>query len=147
MFAKSDIRSGNLLLPRHCPTNVSSKQMRLTVEVAQCFNRCQPIRATGTGESQLLGVLIPIIAMPTPLEDILHLKIPAKSTLTPVSWEQPTPLSAVRTCSTAVTLVRPKHTITNPYTGKTIVRFAEPPMVPKDSITFLSSRNWCSSVC
>jgi hypothetical protein len=64
MFAKSDIRRGDLLLLRHCLINVSSKQLRFPVQDAECFNCYQPIRATGTAASQLLTVLSPIFAMP-----------------------------------------------------------------------------------
>jgi hypothetical protein len=48
MFAKKDIRRGDLLLSRHCPINISSKQMKVPVEDSECFNCCQPIRTTGT---------------------------------------------------------------------------------------------------
>jgi len=47
MFAKKDIRRGDKLLSRQCPINISSKQMRLPVEDAECFNCCQPIRIVG----------------------------------------------------------------------------------------------------
>ena len=64
MFAKSDIRRGDLLLLRHCLINVSGKQLRFPVQDAECVNCCQPIRATGTAESQLLTVWNLIVAMP-----------------------------------------------------------------------------------
>jgi len=44
MFAKRDIQRGDKILSRQCPINISSKQTRLPVEEAECFNCCQPLR-------------------------------------------------------------------------------------------------------